>query len=118
MLVTSAHTCSGVPTLRLNRMKPHGSASRKNARSCGEIVRPATSVISALGMLAAYLRRGRGSSSLGTPFRQAVDTRCMPCKKFKLSRKAEKRHNAVHASRLVQSDGSRALVRIPDENGT
>ena len=31
----SARTCSGFSTLRLNRMKPHGAASRKNADLVG-----------------------------------------------------------------------------------
>src|ERR1700741_1290242 len=42
-------------------MKPQGSASRKKARSSALKRSPAASVMRALAMAAAYLRRGKGS---------------------------------------------------------
>ncbi len=50
---TRSATCCGFCTLRANRINPHGSVSRKNARSSSLIVRPDRPVIKALGILAA-----------------------------------------------------------------
>src|SRR5690348_9238934 len=46
---TSARSCAGFSQLRLNRMKPRGSASRKKARSWAESAGPAQPTISARG---------------------------------------------------------------------
>ena len=43
----SRPTCSGVSMLRANRMKPHGSASRRNDRSAALSVGPLTPVMNA-----------------------------------------------------------------------
>src|SRR3954453_4578207 len=51
-----AATCAGVPMLRLNRMKPQGSASRKKARSSGVSSGPEQPTMKAVVIVRAYDR--------------------------------------------------------------
>src|SRR5262245_66089083 len=55
-----AETCSADSTLRLNRIKPHGRVSRKNARSPAVSARPQTPLIKLYAVIGAGLHGGGG----------------------------------------------------------
>src|SRR3954462_7115396 len=73
-----AATCAGVPMLRLNRMKPQGSASRKKARSSGVSSGPEQPTMKAVVIVRAYDRAAARSRIVPRRFLSPIRFPCSP----------------------------------------